>query len=87
MLPLIDKVRKRGVGVVLITHNARHALQVGGAVAVLIQGRMAARFARGEKTREGTVSLMEDGEDLGDLMQYENDGPARGASSLKGPIS
>jgi ABC-type sugar transport system ATPase subunit len=71
---LITSVRERGVGVVFITHNARHAMKVGDQFAVLIHGRLAARFARGEKSREEVLNLMAGGEESGnDLAAFDED--------------
>jgi simple sugar transport system ATP-binding protein len=50
---------------VFITHNATHALTVGDRFSVLIQGRVAARFLRGQKTREEVLNLMAGGEQVG----------------------
>ena len=64
VLSLIGNARAQGVGIVFITHNAHHAIRAGDDFAVLIQGRVAARFARGEKTRDEILTLMAGGEDL-----------------------
>jgi simple sugar transport system ATP-binding protein len=55
----------RGAALVFITHNATHALTVGDRFSVLIQGRVAARFLRGQKTREEVLNLMAGGEQVG----------------------
>lgn len=68
MLRLVDQVRARGVGVVYITHNSHHALSVGDRFAVLIQGSMAAKFSRGEKTRLEVLNLMAGGEEMESLQ-------------------
>ena len=68
VLQLIDEVRSRGVAVVLVTHNAHHALKVGDRFSVLIQGKLSAAFMRGEKTRLEVITLMAGGEEMEKLM-------------------
>lgn len=48
VLSLIERSRQRGIAVVFITHNPRHALRTGDDFLVLRQGRVAATFAAGE---------------------------------------
>jgi simple sugar transport system ATP-binding protein len=62
VIDLISKARADGIALVFITHNATHALQVGDRFTVLIQGRAAAKFLRGEKSREEVLNLMAGGE-------------------------
>ncbi len=64
VIDLIAKARDDGIALVFITHNATHALQVGDRFTVLIQGRAAASFLRGEKTREEVLNLMAGGEEF-----------------------
>ncbi len=64
VIDLIGKARAQGIALVFITHNATHALQVGDRFTVLIQGRVASQFKRGEKTREEVLNLMAGGEDF-----------------------
>jgi simple sugar transport system ATP-binding protein len=61
----IVRARARGAALVFITQNATHALTVGDRFSVLIQGRVAARFLRGQKTREEVLNLMAGGEQVG----------------------
>lgn len=49
---------------VFITHNPRHALKVGDQFAVLIHGRPAAFFARGERSPDEVLTLMAGSEAL-----------------------
>jgi len=58
----INRARANGTALVFITHNATHALSVGDRFSVLIQGRVAAQFRRGEKSREDVLNLMAGGE-------------------------
>ncbi len=69
VLRLMTKAREEGVGIVFITHNARHAMTVGDRYTVLIQGRVAAEFARGEKSREEVLNLMAGGEKITELEE------------------
>ena len=68
VLKLIRRVRHRGVSVVLVTHNAYHALAVGDRFTILIHGETADQFARGERTREEILNLMAGGEEMQDLQ-------------------
>jgi simple sugar transport system ATP-binding protein len=68
VIDLIKKARDGGIALVFITHNATHALSVGDRFTVLMQGRAAATFLRGEKSREDVLNLMAGGE------QFEMEG-------------
>ena len=78
VLTLVKTVRARGIGVVFITHNARHAMLVGDHFVVLNQGAVSAAFNRGEKNREEVLNLMAGGEHMeqieADLALFEEDG-------------
>ncbi|MBY5934939.1 ATP-binding cassette domain-containing protein [Tateyamaria omphalii] len=67
VLKMMRIARKNGAGIVFITHNARHAMSVGDDFCVLIQGEVAARFKRNEKSREEVLNLMAGGEDMTEL--------------------
>ena len=67
VLKFMRQAREAGVAIVFITHNARHAMAVGDDFAVLIQGKVAAQFHRGEKSREEVLNLMAGGEQMADL--------------------
>jgi simple sugar transport system ATP-binding protein len=64
VLQLVAKARDRGVGVVLVTHNAHHARVIGDRFVVLIHGEIAAAFARGERSHDEIIELMAGGETL-----------------------
>ena len=72
VLQAIAHVRAQGVAVLLITHNAYQALAVGDRFTILVGGREAASFLRGERSREEIVSLMAGGADL-DALQLKLD--------------
>ncbi len=67
VLKMMRQARAEGAGIIFITHNARHAMAVGDDFCVLIQGEVAAKFGRGEKSREDVLSLMAGGEDMAAL--------------------
>lgn len=58
VLEHVAAARARGAGVVLVTHNPRHALRVGDTFVVLRQGRVAARLERAEAGLESLTELM-----------------------------
>jgi simple sugar transport system ATP-binding protein len=64
VIDLIKQARANGIALVFITHNATHALSVGDRFTVLIQGKAAASFLRGEKSREEVLNLMAGGEEF-----------------------
>lgn len=67
VLKLMRQARAEGVAIVFITHNARHAMAVGDEFMVLIHGKSAATFDRGEKSREEVLNLMAGGEQMAEL--------------------
>ena len=67
VLRIILQARRKGIAVILITHNVVHALTVGDHFAVLIKGAKAADFRRGEKSREEITDLMAGGEHMAAL--------------------
>lgn len=64
VLKLIRQARANGIAIIVITHNATHALAIGDQFTILIHGRVAAQFARNERSHEEIVSLMAGGEEL-----------------------
>jgi simple sugar transport system ATP-binding protein len=73
VLRMVEEVRSRGLAVVFITHNARHAMTVGDRFSVLIHGVVAAEFARGERSREELLNLMAGGEEM-EALEAEFEG-------------
>lgn len=67
VLATIDKVRKRGIAVVFITHNVRHAMAVGDRFTVLNRGKTLGTAKRGEITPEELQNLMAGGQTLATL--------------------
>lgn len=69
VLKYIDMVRKRGLAVVFITHNVRHAMAVGDRFTVLNRGKTLGTAARGEITAEELQSLMAGGQEMAELSE------------------
>jgi simple sugar transport system ATP-binding protein len=67
VLSTIDKARKKGVDVVFITHNVRHALAIGDRFTVLNRGRTLGTALRGEVNQEELQNLMAGGQELVEL--------------------
>ena len=61
VLRQVEQARTAGIAVVFITHNASHAIKIGDRFTVLIQGQVAARFLRGQRSREEILDLMAGG--------------------------
>ncbi|MFN3970430.1 MAG: ATP-binding cassette domain-containing protein [Gemmobacter sp.] len=64
VLATIDRVRKKGIAVVFITHNVRHAMAVGDRFTVLNRGRTLGTAERGNITAEELQDLMAGGQEL-----------------------
>ncbi|MEC3860291.1 ATP-binding cassette domain-containing protein [Mesobacterium sp. TK19101] len=64
VLSTIDKVRRKGIGVVFITHNVRHALAVGDRFTVLNRGKTLGTAQRGQITPEELQDMMAGGQEL-----------------------
>ncbi|SHM36126.1 ATP-binding cassette domain-containing protein [Roseibium suaedae] len=67
VLATIDKVRKKGIGVVFITHNVRHAMAVGDRFTVLNRGKTLGTARKGEIAAEELQDLMAGGQELAEL--------------------
>ncbi|MER8435482.1 ATP-binding cassette domain-containing protein [Mesorhizobium sp. M1312] len=67
VLTTIDRVRKKGIGVVFITHNVRRAMAVGDRFTVLNRGKTLGTADRGHISSEELQSLMAGGEELAQL--------------------
>lgn len=67
VLRLVKDAASRGLSVVVITHNAQHAMAVGDRFTVLIRGRVADSFARGERSHSELLNLMAGGERVDSL--------------------
>ena len=61
---------ERGLGVIFITHNPRHAYPVGDRFLLLNRGRSLGDFAKDEITPEEMTRLMAGGAEL-DALEHE----------------
>jgi len=69
VLSTIDKVRNKGIAVVFITHNVRHAMAVGDRFTVLNRGTTLGTAKRGEMSVEELQDLMAGGKEMVQLEQ------------------
>ena len=67
VLKYIDLVRSRGLGVIFITHNVRHAFAVGDRFTVLNRGRTLGTYDKSEITMDELQNLMAGGKELQEL--------------------
>ena len=67
VLATVDKVRKKGIAVVFITHNVRHALAVGDRFTVLNRGKTLGTAQRGQITPDELQDMMAGGQELAQL--------------------
>ncbi len=67
VLKYINQVRQKGLGVIFITHNVRHAMAVGDRFTVLNRGQTLGNFAKSEITLDELQTLMAGGKELQDL--------------------
>ncbi|HTW29600.1 MAG TPA: ATP-binding cassette domain-containing protein [Acetobacteraceae bacterium] len=67
VLSTVDRARRKGVGVVFITHNVRHAMAIGDRFTVLNRGRTLGTAERGQISQEELQTLMAGGQELVEL--------------------
>ena len=67
VLKYVNMVREKGLGVVFITHNVRHAMAVGDRFTVLNRGQTLGTAVRGEITQEELQNLMAGGQEIASL--------------------
>ena len=67
VLATIDKVRRKGIGVVFSSHNVRQALAVGDRFTVLNRGQTLGTAKRGEIQAEELQDMMAGGKELAQL--------------------
>lgn len=86
----IVQARARGLGVILITHNANHAYPVGDRFLILDRGREEGTYSKAELPIEKLLQKMGGGEELSKLT-HELESYARavdaGAVPLEGPTA
>lgn len=57
-LDMIERVRREGISVIVITHNVLHALQVADRMVVIRQGRVAGIRPRAETSHDELIELI-----------------------------
>jgi simple sugar transport system ATP-binding protein len=67
VLSTIDRVRRKGVGVVFITHNVRHAMAIGDRFTVLNRGKTLGTAERNNISQDELQTLMAGGQELAEL--------------------
>jgi len=81
----IVQARARGLGVILITHNASHAYPVGDRFLILDRGRLEGTYNKAELPIEKLVQKMGGGEELSKLT-HELESYARAVDTGAVPI-
>jgi simple sugar transport system ATP-binding protein len=69
VLHYIVQAKRRGLGVIFITHNPNHAYPVGDRFIILRRGRVLGDFRKGEVEKDALMNLMAGGEDLAQLQR------------------
>lgn len=69
VLKYIIEARRRGLGVIFITHNPNHAFPVGDRFLILNRGRSLGDFHKNEVSREEVIKLMAGGAELDELTR------------------
>ncbi|AYG64462.1 ATP-binding cassette domain-containing protein [Rhizobium jaguaris] len=69
VLRYINQVRDKGLGVIFITHNVRHAYAVGNRFTVLNRGKTLGTFAKNEIGIDELQNLMAGGKELQSVSQ------------------
>ena len=73
VLDTIDKMRKKGIAIVLITHNVRHAYAVADRYTVLDRGKTLVTAKHGEIKPEELQEMMAGGQELKSLKDTLTD--------------
>lgn len=69
VLKYIHQVQQKGLGVIFITHNVRHAYAVGNRFTVLNRGKTLGTYSKNEIAIEDLQNLMAGGKELQSLSQ------------------
>jgi len=64
VLHYIVQAKRRGLGVIFITHNPNHAYPVGDDFVILRRGQVLGDYRKDEVTQDELINLMAGGEDL-----------------------
>ncbi len=78
ILKLIERLRDRGLGVIVISHNLANVFHVADRIAVLRLGRMAGVFDKKDTTRERIVASMTGADQEGRPIATEGELTAEG---------
>ena len=71
VLKYVRQVRARGLGVIFITHNVRHAYAVGDRFTILNRGKTLGTFAKAETSLDNLQTMMAGDKELQDLAELE----------------
>lgn len=69
VLRLVARTKKRGIGIILITHNVHHAYPVADAFTILNRGHSLGYYEKDDITREKVLELMAGGQEIETLGQ------------------
>jgi simple sugar transport system ATP-binding protein len=69
VLHYIVRAKRRGLGVIFITHNPNHAFPVGDHFVILRRGRVLADYRKEDLQQDELINLMAGGEDLVKLQE------------------
>ncbi|SEC41671.1 monosaccharide ABC transporter ATP-binding protein, CUT2 family [Rhizobiales bacterium GAS188] len=69
VLKFVRQLRQKGLGVILITHNVRHAYAVGDRFTVLNRGKTLGTFAKSEIRLDALQTLMAGDKELQELSE------------------
>ena len=64
VLKFVIEARLRGLAVIFITHNIRHAYPVGDSFTLLNRGTSQGTYAKSEISRDEVLAIMSGGEDM-----------------------
>ena len=67
VLKYMYTLKQKGLGIIFITHNVRHAFAVGDRYTILNRGATLGTYAKGEISIEELQTLMAGGRELEDL--------------------
>ena len=88
VLRYVAQSRKKGLGVVFITHNPHHAYAVGDRFTILKRGRTFGTFTKDELSREEMVRMMSGADELDalthELQEFEYADQMRDVGKLSG---
>jgi len=71
VLKYVRQVRARGLGVIFITHNVRHAYAVGDRFTILNRGKTMGTFGKAEISLDQLQTMMAGDKELQDLAELE----------------